>query len=113
MRAIEHILDFLRSARTDGRIRPLHISLYLALYQYWVLSDCINPVLISRRKIMEIAKVKSIVSYHKGMQELCAFGYISYTPSFDPRIRTTVYLMVLEKKAVSNETALQSVLHNP
>ena len=105
MRAVEHILDFIRHAKTDGRIRPLHISLYLALYQYWVLGDCINPVLISRKKIMETAKVKSIVSYHKGMQELCEFGCISYIPSYDPRTRTKVYLLSLKKEAVPNETA--------
>lgn len=105
MSTVKYILDFFHHAKTDGRIRPLHVSVYLALYQYWVLGDCTNPVLVSRRKIMETAKVKSIVSYHKGIRELCKFGYISYIPSYDPRIRTKVYLLSLKHGAVLDATA--------
>lgn len=105
MKAVEQILDFIHSAKMDSRIRPLHISLYLAIFQYWVAGDCNNPVIISRRKIMDASKVKSIVSYHKGMQELCAFQYISYIPSYDPRTRTLVYLLELKKEAVCEKTA--------
>lgn len=105
MIAVEHILNFIRSAKIDSRIRPLHISLYLALYQYWVQGDCTNPVLISRKRIMNTAKVKSIVSYHKGIRELCKFGYITYIPSYHPGIRTKVFLLSLKKEAVPVETA--------
>lgn len=104
MKAVEQILDFIHSAKMDSRIRPLHISLYLAIFQYWVVGDCKNPVLISRREIMDASKVKSIVSYHKGMQELCAFQYISYIPSYDPRAKSQVFLFPCKKEAIPEGT---------
>ena len=104
--ALEQILDFVQHAKADERIKPLHISLYLAIYQYWVLGDCKNPVHVSRRKLMMTAKISSIVIYHKGMNDLCSFKYISYVPSYDPRTRSEVYLLTLTNAAVPAGTTL-------
>ncbi|WP_311948700.1 hypothetical protein [Mucilaginibacter terrae] len=38
----------------------------------------------SRRKIMQLARIRSIVTYHKCIRELTAFGYITYCPSYHP-----------------------------
>ncbi len=108
MIAVEQILDFITAAKADARVRPLHISLYLAIFQQWVYEDCKNPVRVSRRRIMTTAKIGSIVTYHKGIHELCKFKYISYCPSFDPRTKSEVFLLPIRKEAVHEGTASES-----
>lgn len=105
MIAVEHILQFIDQARHDVRMRPLHVSLYLAMYQVWVVNNCINPINISRSSLMSIAKINSIATYHKGMNDLQSFGYISYLPSYDPRVKTLVHFLSISKEATSAEIA--------
>lgn len=105
MDATELILNFINVSKANPKIKPLHVSLYLALFQFWLRADCKNPIRISRRTVMNTAKVNSIATYHKGMQELCLSKYISYFPSYDPRIKSEVYLFDLKKEAVPEGTA--------
>lgn len=39
---------------------------------------------------MEIAMVRSIATYHKSIKELAYFGYIEYSPSYNPALGSTV-----------------------
>ncbi|OJW83632.1 MAG: hypothetical protein BGO69_04865 [Bacteroidetes bacterium 46-16] len=94
MNETPHILLFVNAARGDSRIRPMHISLYLAFYNYWVENRCSNPVHISRRKIMQTAKIRSIATYHKTLGELCQYRYIIYEPSYDPRYGSAISLLL-------------------
>ena len=41
----------------DNRLNPSHISLYLALFQYWNLNRFSNPVSICRGEIMKLSKI--------------------------------------------------------
>lgn len=95
MVAVETILEFIKNARVDTRLKPVHVSVYLALYQYWVLNSCSNPIEVSRRNIMQIARIKGIATYHKVISELTQYGYIDYFPSYDPRTKTAIYLKEL------------------
>jgi hypothetical protein len=95
------LIQFFQIAKNDVRITPIHISVYLAIYQYWLMNDFNNPVQITRKNIMNVAKIKSIVTYHKAITELTKFGYISYIPSYDPRMGSAVYLNI-ESTSVEN-----------
>lgn len=94
MDSVQHLLQFIKSVQRDVRIKPTHVSLYLAVFHYWVLNDCSNPIHISRRKIMDLAKIRSIATYHKTISELNAFKFIHYVPSYDPRYGSAISLLI-------------------
>ena len=68
----------------DDRLNPTHISLYLALFQYWNLSRFSNPVSICRSEIMKLSKIGSNSTYHKCIKELHHWRYLEYLPSHNP-----------------------------
>ncbi len=55
--------------------------------------DIENPIYISRKKVMYFAHINSIVTYHKCIKELQAFGYIHYNPSYHPGLGSRVHLI--------------------
>ncbi|HLP37775.1 hypothetical protein [Lacibacter sp.] len=65
----------------DVRIGATHISVYMALLQQWNLKGGKNTFYISRSEIMSTAKINSRQTYNKCMNDLKAYGYISYEPS--------------------------------
>ena len=68
----------------DERLSMAHLCVYNALLQCWNENDFSNPVKITRKEIMRLAKVKSKTTYHKCISDLQVFGYIRYEPSFKP-----------------------------
>ncbi|MCD8741975.1 hypothetical protein LT679_15280 [Mucilaginibacter roseus] len=40
---------------------------------------------------MAYSKIVSIATYHKCIRELDAYGYISYQPSYHPKLGSQVY----------------------
>jgi hypothetical protein len=68
----------------DKRISVWHISAYAAIIQLWCKGHFRNPVSVTRRKIMELAHIGSIATYHKCIRELEQYGYISYESSYHP-----------------------------
>jgi hypothetical protein len=74
----------------DERITTTQIVLYLALYNLFLKRGIVNSVFISRRDVMEMAKIKSFYTYHQGIQNLQKLGYIDYRPSYHPHKKTIV-----------------------
>ncbi len=81
--------QFLLVFCNNPRISVWHIALVFAFLQ---LADrgLQHPIYISRKLVMEHSRIRSIVTYHKFMKELQAYGYIQYIPSFHPGIRSVV-----------------------
>ncbi len=77
---------------SDKRISVWHIGLYMALLNRWCESEYINPIQITRREIMNLAHIGSIVTYHKFINQLQEFEYIKYLPSNHPSLGSQVYL---------------------
>lgn len=77
----------------DPMIKPTHISLYLALFQFWHHNGLKNPVNIDRKEVMEVSKIASKATYHKCIAELHNKGYIKYLPSKNPFKSSMVYLL--------------------
>lgn len=90
----------------DDRLNPSHVSMYLALFQYWNLNRFKNPVSISRGEIMKLCKIRSGSTYLKVIKELDTWGYISYDPSYNPFKGSQVSLFNLQtgSKQVSVST---------
>lgn len=84
MNYIKHLTGFFDRVVKDRHLNPTHISLYMALFQYWNVNRFQNPISITRDEIMRISKICSKATYHKCMKELNDKSYIKYEPSFNP-----------------------------
>ncbi len=84
MNYIKHLTGFFERVTQDKNLNPTHISLYIALFQFWNCNRFKNPISISRDEVMRISKISSKATYHKCLKNLHALGYIKYEPSYNP-----------------------------
>ncbi|MDR6968187.1 hypothetical protein J2X31_002202 [Flavobacterium arsenatis] len=84
MNYIKHLTGFFEKVAIDQTLNPTHISLYIALFQFWNCNRFRNPISISRDEVMRISKISSKATYHKCLKNLHALGYINYQPSYNP-----------------------------
>lgn len=95
MGEVKELTSFFSAIREDNRIGISHISLYMALFQFYNLNKFENPILITRTAVMETAKINGLATYHKCIKDLADFGYIQYQPSYNPAIGSQVVLLNL------------------
>lgn len=77
----------------DPRLTVWHISLYATLLVLWQQSGFSVQVKVSRRSLMTKAHFGSKTTYHKCLSQLCDFGYIVYSPTYDSYSRSTVKII--------------------
>jgi hypothetical protein len=92
MNYIKHLTGFFEKVAIDKTLNPTHVSLYLALFQFWNCNRFKNPISISRDEVMRISKISSKATYHKCLKNLHSLGYINYEPSYNPFKGSHVYL---------------------
>lgn len=102
MNYIRHLTGFFDKIQEDNRLNPTHISLYLALFQFWNLNHFQNPISISRNEMMKLSKIAAFGTYHKCIKDLQEFGYIEYFPSFNPYKGSLVNLFKFDDIEVQN-----------
>lgn len=76
----------------DRRVNVWHLGLYMVFLYLWNQNNRENPITISRRRVMKLARFKSTATYHKCMKDLIAFGYIDYDPTYNYYRGTKVFL---------------------
>jgi hypothetical protein len=103
MNYIRHLNGVLEKFATDERLRPTHISLYLALFQMWNAARFQNPLSINRTELMQVSKIGSANTYTDCLKELHAWGYVEYIPSFNPTKGSLVNLYSYDKGAEQAE----------
>lgn len=96
MNYIRHLAGFFDRVAKDDRLGPLHVSMYVSLFQFWNASRFKNPISISRSELMRVSKICSKATYHKCIKELNEYGYLRYQPSFNPIRGSLVYLFNFE-----------------
>jgi hypothetical protein len=96
MNYILQLSGFFQRVAADDRLNPTHVSLYMAIFQYWNAERFQNPVSISRQELMRISKISAKATYHKCIKDLHTFGYIQYLPSFNPFKGSLVYLFDMQ-----------------
>jgi hypothetical protein len=119
MNYIRHLTGFYEKIHEDSRLNPTHISLYLALFQFWNLNHFQNPISISRHEMMKLSKIAAYGTYHKCIKDLQDFGYIEYLPSFNPYKGSLVNLHNFEnidvhhlnKNRIKNQTSSAQALN--
>lgn len=119
MNYIKHLTGFFDKLVQDDRLNPTHISLYLALFQFWNLQRFKNPISISREEVMRLSKISSKATYHKCMRELHAYRFIDYDPSYNPYRGSLITLHNLEltheqvqnsvRKRTKKQTSIEQV----
>jgi hypothetical protein len=92
MNYIKHLTGFFEKVAVDKTLNPTHVSLYIALFQFWNCNRFKNPISISRDEVMRISKISSKATYHKCLKNLHLLGYINYEPSYNPFKGSHVYL---------------------
>src|SRR4051812_29871088 len=80
MNYIRHLNAFFSFVRNDERLACSHVSLYLALFQYWNFNRFQNPFPVYRLNLMQLSKIGSKNTYHKCIRHLHDAGYIIYHP---------------------------------
>lgn len=73
-------------------LQPSRVSVFLAILQLWKEQKRCNPFQVSRRRIMKLSGIKSIVTYHTCIGELKDRGFVEYKPSYHPRLGSRVRL---------------------
>lgn len=84
MNYIKHLTGFFEKVALDKVLNPTHVSLYMALFQFWNCNRFRNPISINRDEVMRISKISSKATYHKCLKNLHSLGYINYEPSYNP-----------------------------
>ncbi|MFT3752884.1 MAG: hypothetical protein QM800_08395 [Paludibacter sp.] len=99
MNYILQLSGFFQKVAVDNRLNPTHVSLYMAVFQFWNSEKFRNPVTISRQELMRISKISAKATYHKCIKDLHNFGYIQYIPSYNPFKGSLVYLFDFQSAA--------------
>lgn len=99
MNYILQLSGFFQRVAADNRLNPTHVSLYMAIFQFWNAEHFQNPVSISRQELMRISKISAKATYHKCIKDLHNFGYIQYLPSYNPFKGSLVYLFDMQSSA--------------
>jgi hypothetical protein len=81
---------FLVAASDDFRIGPSHVSMYLALFTFYLESGRQKKFAIKRAMVMKRAKILGLATYHKCLKDLVDASLIQYFPSYSSHKSTYV-----------------------
>ena len=84
MNELQQLTRYINRMVSDNRLKPVHISLSVAVCHSWISSRFQRSCRISRSRIMKASRIRSKATYHKTLKDLQAFGYLRYTPSYHP-----------------------------
>lgn len=65
----------------DKRVGPVHVCLYLAIWQCGEGQGVGGAVAIRREELMRLAKMEGKTTYYRVMADLARWGYVRYRPS--------------------------------
>jgi hypothetical protein len=93
MEQLKPLSEFFNAIAGDPRISITHIGFYATLLQCWSENHYQNPIHVSSRDVMRLAKITATRTYHKIIRDLSSFGYIRYEPSFKRNRGSSVYIL--------------------
>ena len=109
---IKHLNNVYVKFAEDENLNTSHISLYLALFQFWNMNRFTNPFYINRNEVMKVSKIGSKNTYHKCLRELDKWKYIEYLPSNNPFKSSQINLPNLtENQCPKNGTSSVQALY--
>lgn len=84
---------FINRVVSDNRLKPVHISLSIALCHSWIANQFQGTYRVSRSILMKESRIRSKATYHKALKELQKYGYFKYLPSYHPRKASEVEIL--------------------
>ncbi|MBP4139213.1 hypothetical protein [Flavobacterium geliluteum] len=91
---LDELLDYLALIEKDNRLNVWHFALLSAILYLGYRQGQKKAINVSRSKIMALAHIHTLPTYHKYFKELQIFGYIHYTPSYHPGYKSKVQLLI-------------------
>ena len=77
----------------DENLNVWHLSLLTAILMLGYRQGEQLSIRVSRSKIMSLAHIHTLPTYHKYKRELQLLGYIKYSPSYHPGYRSRIELL--------------------
>ncbi len=84
MNYIKHLNAVFQKFYADKRLNTTHVSLYMALFQFWNLNRFREEFYIDRQEVMELSKIGSTATYHRCLKQMDSWNYLKYMPSHNP-----------------------------
>lgn len=94
MNYIKHLNAIFRRFYADQKLNPTHISLYMALFQFWNISHFSHIIFINREEVMKMSKIGSRTTYQRCLKQLHKNKYLEYFPSNNPFKNSQVKLTI-------------------
>ena len=98
MNYIRHLNSFYNFVKKDDQLTSSHLSLYMALFQYWNYNRFQNPFPIYRDNLMQLSKIGSKNTYHKCIKDLHLAKYIYYHQPASKFQPVKISIIRLDKK---------------
>lgn len=102
---ITHLNRFFQKLSKDTRFNTTHVSLYVALFNFWNNARFAPEFFINRYEVMTLSRIGSKGTYHRCIKDLNDWKYILYMPSKNPNIGSKVRMFNL--KTSSEQAANQ------
>lgn len=102
MNYIRHLNSVFELFTKDSRLNPTHISLYMALFQFWNINRFPEVFYINREEVMVMAKIGSKATYHRCLRRLHDWKYIRYLPSHNPYKGSQIQMLKFGTSSGSN-----------
>nr|WP_103864825.1 hypothetical protein [Aquimarina sp. I32.4] len=99
MNYIKHLNGVFQQFAKDSRLNPTHISLYMALFQYWNINRFPKVFFINREEVMKMSKIGSKATYHRCLKDLSNWKYIHYMPSHNPYKGSKIKMLIFDTTA--------------
>lgn len=87
------LTHFINRMVSDNRLKPVHISLSIALCHSWIANQFQRSYRVSRSILMKDSRIRSKATYHKALNDLQKYGYLKYLPSYHPRRASEVEIL--------------------
>lgn len=114
MNYIKHLNGVFQVFAKDSRLNATHISLYMALFQFWNLNRFPELFFINREEIMQLSKIGSKATYHRCLKNMDNWNYIKYLPSHNPykgsQIKMIIFGTTSEQVVDELETSSEQAL---
>jgi hypothetical protein len=91
--SLNFLQGYIEKITLNKRLKPVHLSLLVALCHRWINNDFTKCYRISRSSIMKLSRIRSKATYHKTIKELQHFGHLKYTPSYHPRYASCIEML--------------------
>lgn len=109
MNYITQLTEASRRFYHDERLKPSHISLYIAIFQMANAHRFPKELRLARNELMQLSKIKSPVTYYKCLKELRQWKYISYQASKSPLESSSINIIPFKPKKNNSKEMENSV----